>query len=56
MLGTWNNTPVELELKDDTNPVCSRPYPVPKVHKTMLKKEVKILVSLGVLKEVNEPE
>ena len=23
MLGTWNTTPVELELKDDAKPVCS---------------------------------
>ena len=31
-LGTWNTTPVYLELKDDVKPVCSQPYPVPKVH------------------------
>ena len=37
-LGTRNITPVYLELKDDAKPVCLRPYPVPKVHKTMLKK------------------
>ena len=34
-LGTWNTTPVELELKDNAKPMCSRPYPVPKLHKTM---------------------
>ena len=36
-LGKWNTTPVYLELKDDAKPVCSRPYPVIKVHKTMFK-------------------
>ena len=32
-LGTWNTTPVELELKDNAKPMCSRPYPAPKLHK-----------------------
>ena len=27
-LGTWNTTPVDLELSDNANPVCLRPYPV----------------------------
>ena len=53
-LGTWKNTPVDLELKDDVKPVCSRNYPVPKVHQTMFKKEVKRLVSLWVLEEAND--
>ena len=53
MLGMWNTTPVYLELKDDAKPVCSRPYPVPKVQKMMFKKEVKIIVRLGVHKEEN---
>ena len=38
MLCTWKTTPVELELKDDAKPICSRPYPVPRVHETMFKK------------------
>ena len=46
--------PVDLELKDDGTPVCLRPYPVPRVHETMFKKEVKILVKLGVLEEAND--
>ena len=33
-LGTWNTTPVELELKDNAKPMCSRPYSVPKLHET----------------------
>ena len=52
-LGTWNTTMVDLELKDDAKPVCLQPYPVPRVHKSMFKQEVKRLVSLGVLEEAN---
>ena len=52
-LGTWNTTPVEPELKDNANPVCSRTYPVPRVHKSMFRKEVKKLVSLGVIEGTN---
>ena len=50
-LGTWNATLVYLELRDDVKPVCSQPYPVPTVHKAIFRKEVKRLVSLGVLEE-----
>ena len=32
--------PVDLELKDDVIPVFSRPYPVPILYKTVLRKEV----------------
>ena len=55
-MGTCNTTPEDLVLKDNTKPVCSRPYPVPRVHRAMLKKEVKRLVSLGVIKHSNESE
>ena len=55
-LGMRNTTPVELELKDDEKTLFSRPYPVPGVHKTMFKKEVKILVILGVPKHENDHE
>ena len=39
----WNTgyveTPlVNLDLKDDATPMCSRPYQVPRVHKTMFRK------------------
>ena len=55
-LGTWNTAPAELELKDDVKPMCSRPYPVPRVHEAMFRKEVEIMVKLGVTKEANYPE
>ena len=54
MLGTWNITTSDLELNDHTNPLCLRPYPIPRVHEEMLKKEVKIIASLGVLEEAND--
>ena len=54
MLGTWNTTPVDLELRGNLKPFCSRPYPVLRVHKAMFRKEVKILVSLGFLEEEND--
>ena len=53
-LGTWNTNLVDLELKDDKNPVCSRSYPVPRLHEAMFKKNVERLVSLGVLEETND--
>ena len=47
---------MNLDLKDDTTPMCLRPYPVPRAHEAMFRKEVKILVKLGVLKEANDSE
>ena len=49
MLVTWSTTPLDLDLRNKTNPVFSRPYPVPRVHKAMFRKEVKRLVILLVL-------
>ena len=37
-LGTWKTYPVDFELKEDENPICLRPYPVPKLHEEMSKK------------------
>ena len=50
----WKTPPVNLDLKDDATPTCSRPYPVPRVHEAMFRKEVKRLVKLGVLEEAND--
>ena len=55
-LGTWNTDPVDIELKDDAKPHHARPYPVPKVHKEVFKKEVTRLCKLGVLRKVNRSE
>ena len=40
-LGACKTDPVDYKLKEDLNPICSIPYPVPKVHKEMFKNEVK---------------
>ena len=53
-LGTWETDPVEFELKEDAKPICSRPYPVPKVHEEIFKKEVERLVLFGVLEVAND--
>ena len=53
-LGTWNTSPMDLESKDDAKPVCLLPYPVPRVHKSIFRKEVEIIVKIGVLKEAND--
>ena len=31
--GTWKTDSVDFELKDNSKPICSILYPVPKVHK-----------------------
>ena len=53
MVGTWDTTLLYLKLKNNVKPVCSRPYPVPMVHKVVLKKEVKVIVILVVLEHAN---
>ena len=37
-LGMCNTTPVDLELKYDVNPVFLRPYPVPRIPKSIFRK------------------
>ena len=36
-LGTWNNEPYNIELKEGAKPYHSRPFPVPKIHEHTLK-------------------
>ena len=49
-LGTWNNKPYNIELKEGAKPYHSRPFPVPKIHEHTLKVELDRLIKLGVLK------
>jgi hypothetical protein len=52
MLGDWKLPPVSFELKEDAKPYHwyhGRPYPIPKIHKATLTKEIDHLVSIGVL-------
>jgi hypothetical protein len=48
-LGDWKTEPFSFELKKDAKPYHSRAYPIPKVHKETILKEIKRLVELGVL-------
>ena len=53
-LGTWNNEPYNIELKEGAKPYHSRPFPVPKIHEPTLKVDLDRLVKLGVLKQIND--
>ena len=55
-LGTWKTDTVDFKLKENANPICSRPYSMLKVHDIFFKKEVERLVILGVLNVENDSE
>ncbi len=48
-LGGWKTKPVSFQLKEGVSPYHGRAFPVPKVHKETIKKEVERLCQLGVL-------
>ena len=39
-LGNWKTDPADFEIKQDMKPILSQPYPVPKLHEEIFKKEV----------------
>ncbi len=49
-LRDWKLPPVSIELKEGAKPYHGRPYPIPKVHKATLMKEIDWLIAIGVLK------
>jgi hypothetical protein len=49
-LGDWKLPPVSFELKEGAKLYHGRPYPIPKIHKATLMKEIDRLISIGVLK------
>ena len=49
-LGDWKLQPVSIELKGGAKPYHGRPYPIPKIHKATLLKEIDCLILIGVLK------
>jgi hypothetical protein len=49
-LGDWKLPPVSIELKEGAKPYHGRPYPIPKIHKTTLMKEIDWPIAIGVLK------
>ena len=52
-LGTWNNKPYNIKLKEGAKPYHSRPFPVPKIHERTLKVELDRLIKLGVHGKAN---
>jgi hypothetical protein len=48
-LGDWKTKPVSFQLKEGASPYHDQAFPVPKIHKDTLIKEVERLVKLGVL-------
>jgi hypothetical protein len=40
---------MDLELLPDAKPIHAKPYPVPRIHLDMFRKELAHLVELGVL-------
>jgi len=48
--------PADIELQEDTKPVSSKYYPVPKVQKETFRKELHRLLDIGVLTPVQQSE
>jgi hypothetical protein len=48
-LGAWKTMPVSFELKEGARPYHGRAFPIPKVHKETIMKEIRRLIELGVL-------
>jgi hypothetical protein len=48
-LGDWKTKPVSYQLKEGVSPYHGRAFPVPKIHKDTIIKEVERLCKLGVL-------
>jgi hypothetical protein len=48
-LGDWKTKPVSFQLKEGVSPYHGQAFPVPKIHKDTIIKEVERLCKLGVL-------
>lgn len=55
-LGQWSGDEVHFDLKPDAKPWHGRPYPVPRVHRDTVRKEVDRLVDIDVLEPVQDSE
>eukprot|EP00804_Cyclotella_cryptica_P019285 CCRYP_006161-RA/>CCRYP_006161-RA protein AED:0.46 eAED:0.96 QI:0/0/0/1/0/0.5/2/0/353 len=55
-LGDWDCKPASLQLKEGAQPYHGRPFPIPKKHIEITKREVQRLCDLGVLKWQNDSE
>ena len=50
-LGDFNFPPIKLEVKSNTEPVHSRPFHVPRIHRYTLYKEIQRMAALGILEK-----
>ena len=55
-LGDWKTKPVSFQLKEGSKPFHGRAFPVPKIHKEVLVKEIKRLCKLVVIERQQESE
>ena len=55
-LGDWRTKPVSFQLKEGASPYHGRAFPVPKIHKDVLIKEIERLCKLGVLERQHYSE
>ena len=52
-LVTWKTKPVDIELHPGAKPYRAKPYPVPRAHESVFRKEVELLFQIGLLKKFN---
>jgi hypothetical protein len=55
-LGDWKTKPISFQLKEGASPYHGRAFPVPKIHKDVLIKEIERLCKLGVLEREHYSE
>jgi hypothetical protein len=55
-LGDWDTEHVSFQLQPGATPYKGRPFPVPKIHKETLLKEIERLCKLGVLVRQSDSE
>jgi hypothetical protein len=55
-LGDLKTKPVSFQLKEGASPYHGRAFPVPKIHKEVLIKEVERLCKLGVIEQQHYSE
>ena len=54
--GRWKGNPVEIHMKEGSQPKTIRPYPIPQAYRDLVKKEVDRLTKIGLLTRVKEAE
>ena len=55
-LGKYTGSNYIIELKEDAKSYHAKSFPIPKIHKLTLKKEVNRLITIGVLKKINHSQ